>query len=59
MNRPCAVTLRLARARDAQALAEMSRDLVEIGLAWRYTPRRMAALIRDPQTVTLMACYDR
>jgi ribosomal protein S18 acetylase RimI-like enzyme len=56
MNRPCAVTLRPARALEARAMAEMSRELIEAGLAWRYTPPRMAALIRDPDTVALVAC---
>ena len=56
MNRPCAVTLRPARAPEAQALARMSRDLIEIGLAWRYQPSRMEALIKDPETVALVAC---
>jgi ribosomal-protein-alanine N-acetyltransferase len=34
----------------------MSRDLIESGLGWRYTPARMAALIADPETITLVAC---
>ncbi len=38
-------------------MAEMSRKLIEAGLAWRYTPRRMTALISDPETVALGA-YD-
>lgn len=37
-------------------MAAMSRELVEAGLGWRYTPIRMAALIRDLQTVVLVAC---
>lgn len=37
-------------------MAEMSRQLIEAGLAWRYTPRRIAALINDPETVALVAC---
>jgi [ribosomal protein S18]-alanine N-acetyltransferase len=37
-------------------MAEMSRELIEAGLGWRYTPRRMTALIRDPETVALVAC---
>ena len=37
-------------------MAEMSRQLIEAGLGWRYTPRRMAALISDPETVALVAC---
>lgn len=34
----------------------MSRELIEAGLDWRYTPRRVAALIGDPETVALVAC---
>ena len=37
-------------------MAEMSRELIEAGLGWRYTPPRMVALIQDPETVALVAC---
>ena len=37
-------------------MAEMSRELIEAGLSWRYTPPRMAALIHDPETLALVAC---
>jgi ribosomal-protein-alanine N-acetyltransferase len=37
-------------------MAEMSRELIEAGLAWRYTPSRMAALISDPETMALVVC---
>ena len=47
--------LRPALAHEARAMAEMSRTLIEAGLAWRYTPRRMAALIADKDTVALVA----
>jgi len=50
------VEIRPALASEAPAMAEMSRELVETGLGWRYTPKRMAALIRDPETVALVAC---
>jgi len=36
-------------------MAEMSRVLIEAGLGWRYTPRRIAALIGDRETVALVA----
>ena len=39
-------------------MAEMSRELIEAGLGWRYTPTRMAALICDPETVALVACDE-
>ena len=50
------VTLRLARPGDAPSMSRMSRDFIESGLDWRYTPRRIAALIADPQTAVLAAC---
>lgn len=56
MNQPRALTLRPARVREARAMAEMSRDLIEAGLTWRYTPPHMAALIREPETMALVAC---
>lgn len=51
-----AVTLRLACAQDAPAMASMSRDLIEAGLAWRYSPKRVAGLIAEPDTAALVAC---
>lgn len=51
-----ALTLRLATTRDAASMASMSRALIEVGLNWRYTPPRIAALIRDPDNVALVAC---
>ena len=56
MNRPCTVLLRPARLQDAPAMAGLSRALIEAGLVWRYTPPRMAALIREPETMALVAC---
>jgi len=56
MNRPFAVTLRLARVQEARAMAEMSRDLIEGGLRWRYTPQRMRALMHEDETAALVAC---
>ena len=41
-----AVTLRLADVSDADTIAQMSRDLIESGLGWRYRTdrvRRMAS----------------
>jgi [ribosomal protein S18]-alanine N-acetyltransferase len=56
VKNPLATSLRLARADDAHALALMSRELIETGLAWRYTPQRMRALIGEPETTALVAC---
>ena len=33
----------------------MSRDLIEAGLGWSYRPERIARLIRDRDTITLIA----
>lgn len=50
------ITLRLARRSDAPMLAAMSRDLIESGLGWTYRPERVAQLLADPETVTVVAC---
>ncbi|MGH7810330.1 MAG: GNAT family N-acetyltransferase [Candidatus Binatia bacterium] len=47
--------LELARPTDASAIATMSRDLIEFGLSWRWTPRRVAASIRAPEVNVLVA----
>ena len=47
--------LRPARDHEAGVMAEMSRTLIEDGLAWRYTPPRMASLISDAETTALVA----
>lgn len=51
-----ALTLRPARLHEARAMADMSRRLIESGLAWRYRPSRMAVLISDPETLAVVAC---
>ena len=40
--------IRLARARDARPIAEMSRDCIEHGLGWRWTEPRVLSCIRHP-----------
>jgi ribosomal protein S18 acetylase RimI-like enzyme len=50
-----AVTLRLARPADAAAMAAMSRDFIEAGLAWRYSPARIARLIAHREVSSLVA----
>lgn len=49
------IELGLANGADAHYLAALARDLIEAGLGWGYRPPRMAALIRDPETITLIA----
>ncbi|MGH8245375.1 MAG: GNAT family N-acetyltransferase [Gammaproteobacteria bacterium] len=46
---------RLANLGDAITIAEMSRDLIETGLGWSWTPARVAKEIRDRETVVLTA----
>jgi ribosomal protein S18 acetylase RimI-like enzyme len=54
------LSLRLARTADATAIANLSRDLVEYGLRWRWTPLRVEASIRAPDVNVLVACiHDR
>lgn len=45
----------LATAADAARIAVMSRDLIETGLGWSWTPERIARSIRNRDTVTLVA----
>ena len=40
--------VRLASSRDACRIAELSRQHVEKGLTWRWTPQRVLSRIRDP-----------
>jgi ribosomal-protein-alanine N-acetyltransferase len=51
-----AITVRLAEPRDAQAIALMSRDLVEAGLGWKYDAPRVLKAIRDRETLAPVAC---
>jgi len=50
-----AIHLRLARAPDARAIAAMSRDLIELGLGWKYDAAKVARLIAEREVVTLVA----
>jgi ribosomal-protein-alanine N-acetyltransferase len=49
------VELKLANISDAAELAAMSRDLVEAGLGWAWTPSRVARNIRSPDNIVLAA----
>jgi ribosomal-protein-alanine N-acetyltransferase len=44
------VAVRLARASDAEGIAEMSRDYIEQGLPWTWTAGRVERAIGDPDT---------
>ena len=49
------LSLRLARPADAAIIADLSRDLIEYGLRWRWTHERVAASIRAPNVNVLVA----
>lgn len=49
------LSLRLARPADAAPIANLSRDLIEYGLRWRWTPSRIAASISAPDVNVLVA----
>ncbi|HEX9397088.1 MAG TPA: N-acetyltransferase [Burkholderiales bacterium] len=53
---PRAITVRPADPRDAQAIALMSRDLIEAGLSWKYDAPRVLRSIRDRETLAVVAC---
>lgn len=44
-----------ARAVDALLIAELSRDLIETGLGWRWRASRVLAMMREPECVVLTA----
>ncbi len=50
------LSLRLARPAEADIIANLSRELIEYGLQWRWTPGRVAASIRAPDANVLVAC---
>ena len=53
------ITLRLAQPGDATTIARMSKRLIEVGLAWSWTPERVAKHIRHRDSVVLTARAGR
>lgn len=49
------LSLRLARLIEANSIAHLSRDLIEYGLNWRWTPERVAKSIRAANVNVLVA----
>jgi ribosomal-protein-alanine acetyltransferase len=49
------IPLRLARLGDAPRIANLSRTLIEAGLPWSWTPRRVATHMRSREHVTVIA----
>jgi ribosomal-protein-alanine N-acetyltransferase len=52
-------TLRLAKPAEASTIANLSRDLIEYGLQWRWTPMRVEASIRASNVNVLVASVRR
>lgn len=48
----------LATVDQAETLGQMSRDYVELGLPWRWTPRAIAEKIRQKDTEVIVARDD-
>ncbi len=55
---PDRTELKLVRQGEAHQIARMSRDLVEHGLPWTWTTRRVAAHIRGRDSNVLGAWYE-
>jgi [ribosomal protein S18]-alanine N-acetyltransferase len=51
--------LGLARSSDAREIAEMSRDLIEQGLTWSWTPARVQHFITGAETSVIVARRER
>jgi ribosomal-protein-alanine N-acetyltransferase len=51
--------LALARPPDARAIAEMSRDLIEHGLTWSWTPARVQHFIGGSESCVVVARRER
>lgn len=49
------LTLRLGTAKDARPIAELSRDLIEHGLGWSWTPQRVTRAIANADTSAVVA----
>jgi len=47
--------IRLAAPDEARTIARMSRDYIEHGLAWSWTPQRVRQSMRDPGTNVAVA----
>jgi ribosomal protein S18 acetylase RimI-like enzyme len=54
MTRP-EISLGPARRSDAVEIAYMSRHLIEGGLRWAWTPRRVAASVASPNAIVVVA----
>lgn len=48
--------IRIADSGDVGHIAEMSRDMIEHGLGWRWTPERIQKNLHDKDTNVIVAC---
>lgn len=55
MARKRHIEIELAGMGDVHAIASISRDVVERGLPWTWTPSRVAQAVRDPDTEVIVA----
>lgn len=55
MKQPRNLTLTLAAPADALPIAAMSRELIEAGLPWTWTPARVARNLAQADTLVLTA----
>jgi ribosomal protein S18 acetylase RimI-like enzyme len=55
-NRTSDLLVRLARPAEAGTIASLSRELIEHGLKWRWTPERVTASIRATNVNVAVAC---
>ncbi len=47
--------IRLARVSDSKHIAMMSRDLIEVGLGWSWTPTAVSNQIKSRDTIVVLA----
>ena len=55
MARTASSVIRLARSRDALAIAELSRSQIENGLSWRWKPGRVLHHIRAQESTVIVS----
>ena len=55
----CSEEIRLATTSDALHIGEMSRDFIEAGLGWSWTPSRVLRAIDDKSTNVVVAGEGR
>jgi len=59
MTTPVGYGIRLARSDDSGLIARLSRDLIETGLGWSWTPERVARTLENPDVCGIVAATPR